>query len=259
MPDSRLTSQGVALVTGASRGIGRAVAKRLADDGYAVAVNYRESDAAAADLVAKIVEKGGSAAAFCADMSVPDEAAELPQRVEAELGPISVLVSNAGITRDRLLLQMSLEDWAATWLTDLAGPRALARCALKLMIERELGRIVHISSVVGTTGNAGQANYAAAKSGLMGLTRELAIEAAPHGITVNCVVPGYIATDATANLTAGQLQSWIDKIPMGRYATPDEVTDIIAFLVGRGATYITGQCIAVDGGLLAKAGGGFAS
>jgi 3-oxoacyl-[acyl-carrier protein] reductase len=259
MADSQANGQGIALVTGASRGIGRAVARRLATEGFAVAVNYRQSNGAAHALVEEIEKSGGRAGAFPADMALPSEAVELLSRVEEELGPVSVLVNNAGITRDRLLLQMSEDDWAATWQTDLAGPRTLANRALEGMSERRFGRIINVSSVVGITGNAGQSNYAAAKSALMGFTRDLALRAAKHNVTVNCVVPGYIATDATSHLTAEQRQIWLDRIPMSRYATPDEVADIIVFLAGKGATYITGQCLAVDGGLLAATGSGFDS
>jgi len=250
---------GSALVTGASRGIGRVVALRLAEAGYAVVVNYRVSAAEAQSVVDGIRERGGRAMAVQADMAVPTEAAALWGEAERALGPLHLLVNNAGITRDRLLVQMSEEDWDATWLTDLGGPRTLARAALVSMSARRYGRIVNISSVVGATGNAGQANYAAAKSAMMGFTCELAIAAAPCGVTVNCIVPGYIVTDATAHLTVRQQAEWMDRIPMRRFAHPDDIAELVLFLSGNGASYLTGQCIAVDGGYCAASGCGFAS
>jgi len=172
---------------------------------------------------------------------------------------IDVLINNAGITRDRLVLQMSEQDWDDIWHVDLAGARAAAFAALRAMVERKHGRIVNLGSVVGATGNAGQANYAAAKSAILGLTRGLALQAAKHGVTVNCVIPGYIATDATAHLTEEQQSFWLDRIPIGQPGTPEDVAEAVIFLTRPEARYITGQCIAVDGGLLAESGGGLAS
>lgn len=225
----------------------------LATHGLAVGVNYRDARADAENVVRSIADGGGKALALQADVSHTEQAEALVQQVEDELGPLNVLINNAGITRDRLVLQMSEQDWDATWLTDLAGARAAARIALGFMRTRGFGRIVNLGSVVGATGNAGQANYAAAKAAVLGLTRALAVEAAPHGVTVNCVVPGYIVTDATAHLTGEQQEAWFRRIPMRRSATPKEVADLILFLAGPQASYITGECIAVDGGLLAAA------
>jgi 3-oxoacyl-[acyl-carrier protein] reductase len=154
---------------------------------------------------------------------------------------------------------MSEDDWETIWLTDLAGPRALARDAVRHMAAHGGGRLVNVGSVVGTTGNAGQANYATAKSALLGLTRELAVSCASAGVTVNCVVPGYILTDATAHLNEQQRQTWLERIPMRRFASPQEAADLIIYLCSEGASYITGQCIAVDGGFLAAQGAGLAS
>lgn len=243
----------VALVTGASRGIGRAIALRLAREGYDIAVNYLRSSEQAHELVRTLRGEGVRACATQADMADPAQAAGLIERTEAEMGPLALLVSNAGITRDRLLIQMSPADWAATWLTDLAGPRALCRAALQSMNRRGSGRIVTISSVVAATGNAGQANYAASKAALEELTRALAVEGGPASVTVNCVVPGYIPTDATADLTGQQRDVWMRRIPMRRPGTTDDIAETVAFLAGPAAAYITGQCIAVDGGLLAGA------
>lgn len=248
-----------ALITGASRGIGRACASLLAIHGVPVAVNYRSAEGEAVRLVDEIRASGGRAVPLRGDVADPEQAMRLVDQAESALGGIGILINNAGITRDRLLLQMTLEDWDATWCTDLAGTRSAARQALRSMAPRGSGRIINLSSVVGSTGNAGQANYAAAKSAVTGLTRQLAVEAAPCGVTVNCVVPGFITTDATAHLTESQTEAWLQRIPMGRAATSDEVAAVVIFLASDQAAYVTGQCIAVDGGLLAAAGRGLAS
>ena len=254
-----MSSNVVALVTGASRGIGKAVALRLAGQGLAVAINYRSSVADADAVVQCITERGGRAIAVQADMADARQAADLVERVESALGPLGVLINNAGITRDRLLVQMSTDDWDATWGTDLAGTRAVSRAALQAMRRSGSGSIVNVSSVVGVIGNAGQANYAAAKSAVLGLTRDFAVQAACFNVRVNCVVPGYIVTDATAHLTEPQRQVWMSQIPMGRFATVEEVVGAIVFLTGADSSYLTGQCIAVDGGFLAAAGMGLES
>jgi 3-oxoacyl-[acyl-carrier protein] reductase len=259
MSEVPVSSNVAALITGASRGIGKAVALRLAAQGLAVAINYRSSSDEAESVVRCIEDAGGRAVALRADIADPLEAAALVGRAEAALGPLQVVVNNAGITRDRLLIQMSPEDWDATWCTDLAGARALSRVALDSMRKRGAGSIVNISSVVGVTGNSGQANYAAAKSAILGLTRDLAVQAACYNVRVNCVVPGYIVTDATSHLTEPQREVWMSRIPMGRFATVDEVVGIIVFLSGADSSYLTGQCIAVDGGFLAAAGMSFDS
>ncbi|MDQ2742355.1 MAG: 3-oxoacyl-ACP reductase FabG [Chloroflexota bacterium] len=248
-----------ALVTGASRGIGRACAVALAAHGVPVAVNYRRSSAEADALVDQIVAGGGKAVALQADIADTSEAVALVERAESELGGLGILVNNAGITRDKLLLQMGEEDWDVIWRTDLVGPRAAARRAIRSMRDVGGGRIINISSVVGSTGNAGQANYAAAKAGLAGLTRELAVEAAPALVSVNCVVPGYIHTDATAYLTDEQKAVWQRRIPMERVGRVEDVATLVLFLASQEAWYISGQCIGIDGGLLAKSGRGFAS
>lgn len=252
-------NSGVALVTGASRGIGRAIALRLAEQGASVACNFVRSQIEADNLVSQIQERGGQAAAFRADISNPASAARLVEEVESLFGHIAILVNNAGVTRDRLLIQMSEDDWDVTWRTDLAGLRAASYAVLPFMQTRGYGRIINLSSVVGVTGNAGQANYASAKSAVLGFTRALAESTARHGITVNCVIPGYIETDATSHLSEEQRAAWIRKIPMARAAGVDDVAEAVLFFAGPTTSYISGQCLAVDGGLLAAAGGGLAS
>jgi 3-oxoacyl-[acyl-carrier protein] reductase len=249
----------VALVTGASRGIGREIALLLADRRFTIGVHYRVARGEADRVVQEIQQRGRKAVAIQADLAREHEAATLVERAEDAIGPLTVLVNNAGITRDRLLLQMSIEDWNATWYTDLAGSRAAARVAMKRMCARGYGRIINVSSVVGATGNAGQANYAAAKSAVHGLTRQMAIDGAPYGVAVNCVVPGLIVTDATAHLTGGQREAWLRRIPAGRSAPPRDVAELIVYLAAWASDYITGQCIAIDGGLLAAAGQGWTS
>src|SRR5947209_7226635 len=215
MSDPSLTLPGASLVTGASRGIGRVIALKLAAQGVPVVVNYRQAQAEAEQVAGLIESRGGSATLLRADLSSEQDAAGIFARADECAGPISVLVNNAGAIKDRLVVQMSEDDWDATWATNLRGARTVARAALHAMCSRNLGRVINIGSVVGSVGNAGQANYAAAKSALLGLTRELSLVGAPHGVTVNCVVPGYIVTDATAHLTDEQRDVWLSRIPMG--------------------------------------------
>lgn len=227
--------------------------------GVPVAVNFRSASAEADTVVRQIESLGGKAVALQADVSNIDEVVQLARHAEAALGPLSIVVNNAGITRDRLVLQMSEEDWAATWMTDLAGPAALSRTAASGMAGRGYGRIVNVSSVVGSAGNAGQANYAAAKSALLGLTREMAVEYAHRGVTVNCVIPGLIRTDAVSHLSESQKRWWMQRIPADREAEAYEVAELVVFLASPRAGYITGQCIAIDGGYLAAMGRGWES
>lgn len=240
----------VALVTGASRGIGRATARRLAELGASVAVNYHASAAPAVELRDAIRVAGGRALALQADVADPAQVHGMLESITADLGTIDILVNNAGFVRDRLLLRMTDQDWDDVWATDYGGAALLARSVLPGMVERGWGRIVNVASVVGMVGNAGQANYAAAKGAMIGLTKDLSTKAARHNVTVNCVAPGYIATDATAALEREHREAWLKQIPMGRWGEPEDVAAAIAFLATPASAYITGQVLVVDGGML---------
>ena len=237
-----------ALVTGASRGIGRAVALALAECGAEVVVNYASSPVAADAVVKDIESKGGTAYALQAD--VGDEAAvdALIKTVLERSGRIDVLVNNAGITRDGLLMRMKAADWNAVINLNLTGVFLCTRAVARPMLKQKSGRIINITSVVGLMGNAGQANYAAAKAGVVGLTRSAAKEMASRGITVNAVAPGFIATDMTKDLDA---EGILTAIPLGTFGTPEQVAGTVQFLAAdSAAAYITGQVLQVDGGMV---------
>ncbi|WP_373547677.1 3-oxoacyl-[acyl-carrier-protein] reductase [Chamaesiphon sp.] len=238
----------VAVVTGASRGIGRAIALELARVGAKVAVNYASSSDAADRLVTQIMDAGGEAISICADVSKAEQIDALVSTVMHKWGRIDVLVNNAGITRDTLLLRMKLEDWQAVIDTNLTGIFLCTRAVSKIMLKQKSGRIVNIASVAGQMGNPGQANYSASKAGAIGFTKTVAKELSSRGITVNAVAPGFIETDMTNDLKAEGILRFI---PLGRYGKPEEVAGMVRFLAADpAAAYITGQTFNVDGGMV---------
>jgi 3-oxoacyl-[acyl-carrier protein] reductase len=245
---SDLLAEQVAIVTGASRGIGRAIAIQLAGVGAKVAVNYASSSGAADELVAQIIRDGGEAIAVRADVSKADQIDALFATVMDEWGRVDVLVNNAGITRDTLLLRMKLADWQAVIDTNLTGVFLCTRAASKIMLKQKSGRIINIASVAGQMGNPGQANYSAAKAGVIGFTKTVAKELATRGITVNAVAPGFIATDMTSDIKA---EGILQYIPLGRFGQPAEIAGMVRFLASDpAAAYITGQTFNVDGGMV---------
>lgn len=240
----------VALVTGAGRGIGRAVAQRLARDGIAVVVNFRGSESAAGDVVRDIVAGGGRALSIGADVAVAADAARLVKDTVEHFGRLDILVNNAGIARDNLTLRLTEGDWDAVMATNLKGAFLCSKAALRPLLKaRESGRIISMSSVVGILGNAGQANYAAAKAGLIGLTKSLAREVASRGVTVNAVAPGFIMTDMTDSLPSEVRDAALQGIPLSYFGEPRDIAEAVAFLASPAARYITGQVLSVDGGM----------
>ena len=239
----------VALVTGASRGIGRAVAIALARRGADVALAARRP-AQAEEVAAEIRSLGRRAAVLELDVADLSRVEESAERIEGELGKVSILVNNAGITRDQLLVRMKPEDWSDVMRTNLDGTFHCTRVFARDMMRARWGRIINVTSVVGEIGNAGQANYAAAKAGIIGFTRSVARELAGRGVTVNAVAPGYIETAMTGGLPESVKTALLASSPLGRLGSPEDVAQLIAFLAGDEAGYITGQVIRVDGGMV---------
>ncbi len=238
----------VAIVTGASRGIGRSTALALASEGAKVVVNYASSSSAADQVVAEITAMGSEAIAVAADVSKADQVDALVNAAIEKWGRIDILVNNAGITRDTLLLRMKIEDWQAVIDLNLTGVFLCTRAVSKIMLKQRSGRIVNITSVAGQMGNPGQANYSAAKAGVIGFTKTVAKELASRGITVNAVAPGFITTDMTQDLKSDEILKFI---PLNRYGQPEEVAGMICFLAASpAAAYITGQVMNVDGGMV---------
>lgn len=237
----------IAIVTGASRGIGRGIAMLLARQGAHVVAAARADNAR--PVVDEIVAAGGSAQVEALDVTEPGAAEGLVARTIEQHGRIDILVNNAGIARDQLMLRMKREDWDAVIATNLTGTFVLTQAALKPMIRQRSGRVICISSVVGQSGNAGQANYAASKAGLIGFAKAVALEVASRGITVNVVAPGMIETDMTRAITESAREEWASKIPLRRLGTPDDIAAAVCFLASDEAAYITGQVLAVNGGM----------
>lgn len=240
----------VAVVTGGSRGIGQAIALELARRGAAVVVNYRSNQAAAQEVVAEIEAMGGRALAVQADVSQWEDAARLVEAATEAFGQVDILVNNAGVTRDTLLMRMSEEDWEVVLRTNLQGAFHCIKAVARGMVRRRFGRIINITSVAGLAGNVGQANYCAAKAGLIGLTKAVAKELGPRNITVNAVAPGFVETDMTADLPQELKDAAIRMTPLGRPGKPEDIAKAVAFLASEDAAFITGQVLSVDGGMV---------
>ena len=238
----------VAVVTGGSRGIGRAIATRLAEAGAQVAVVGR--DAGRASEAADALPGSGKRVGLAADVGDLDQSAAMISAAEEALGPIDILVNNAGVTRDGLLVRMGEDDWKTVLDTNLKGAFNTTKAVIRGMMKRRSGRIINITSVVGITGNKGQANYAASKAGLIGLTKSVAKELASRNILVNAVAPGFIKTDLTAELPEEAIQTLLTQIPLGRLGSVEDVAGVVAFLASDLARYITGQVLVVDGGMV---------
>ncbi|MDH3606441.1 MAG: 3-oxoacyl-[acyl-carrier-protein] reductase [Acidimicrobiia bacterium] len=239
----------VALVTGGSRGIGKAIAQQLAADGHRVAVNYVHGKDEAAAVVEGIQTTGGEAVAIGADVGTESGVAELFAGVEEAFGPVEILVNNAGVVRDNLLLRMSVEDWDDVIAVNLRSVFLCTKTALRGMLKARWGRVISVTSVSGLGGNPGQANYAASKAGIVGFTKSVAKEVGSRGITVNAVAPGFVDTDMTDGIDDGTRELARGQISLGRFGTPEEISAAVGYLASQGAAYVTGQVLVVDGGL----------
>lgn len=240
----------VAIITGASRGIGRAIALEFARNKAKIVVNYAGNRTAAEEVAGMIKEAGSEAVLFQGDVSQPETAEALVKTAIDHFGRVDILVNNAGITRDTLLVRMKDEDWDAVLTTNLKGVFCCTKAVAKVMMKQRSGKIVNMASVIGQMGNAGQANYAAAKAGVIGLTKSTARELASRGITVNAIAPGFIMTDMTAVLSEQAKEEHTKQIPLGRMGTPADVAAAVLFLASDAANYITGQTLNVDGGMV---------
>jgi len=246
---SDISKNFVALVTGGSRGIGRAISKRLAKNCQVVMVNYSKNSVLAEELVKEICADGGRAKAVGFDVSDEDAVNAAVENIVKEFGKIDILVNNAGVVSDSLLIRTKREDWDRTISVNLSGCFFCAKAVSRIMIKNRFGRIVNISSVIGQMGNAGQAAYASSKAGVIGLTKSLARELASRNITVNALTPGYIETDMTSNINEAQIELILKNVPIGRLGKPEDIAGVVEFLISDGGSYITGQVIGINGGM----------
>lgn len=239
----------VALVTGASRGIGRAIALALAENGAAVAVNYSSSESSALEVAELIRKNGGKAEIFKAGINIETEVEEMFSAIEKSLGPVDILVNNAGITKDNLLMRMKTDEWDSVIDVNLKGTFLCTRRAVRGMMKNRYGKIINISSVVGFTGNAGQFNYSATKAGVIGMTKTAALEFASRGIRVNAVAPGFIETDMTASLPDDVKTAYMEKIPLKSLGRPEDIANAVVYLASPLSDYMTGQTLHLNGGM----------